>query len=980
MVLQGTRDGRSNGESGAEIVKPPLVSLVVINWNYASYVGAAIDSIRSQDYPSIEAIVVDNGSTDASREVIAKHVGDDERFRVVHLKENLGQLGAYFDVFKLIRGEFVTIVDADDVLFPNFISSHVQVHLALPASVALTSSNVVEMTAEGRALTSGYAAFGHRAKPASRGLRPLHSALTLPTVSASDYLQLARSTSTSISGGTAWIWGPGTANMYRRSVLALVQQEPKNRAYFRAADNYLNRFCHVLGGSGLIDMRLSAYRVHDANYFTLRETVGNLRAGRIEFSLREHQERRDSIEFLLQRAAFFEPLLRSRFWLVLQHLFEHVSDRWQFFSDPDTRKLFVDNYASLARVFGERNVLAGLRRTLTLKQCRAVIREAHGGRIPPRLRLALMLERGKSARAAARKAVRKVSKIVARRVPWAKSVARKMPLALARKKPLPRPEDNAVEFGPVAALCFDPPIFMTGMAFQEMIGIAPAFGRTYGSRPAAFLVYPCWTIEDRHRSRQVIEAARAHREEYPEHELVFLCNTAAERELLAASGLNAYLLNKNFMVSDTVFRPLADAQIEFDAVYNARFDPRKRHELAGAVPRVAYLSYPCASAGPYEEQRDSAARILARHPGHAVLNPVENGLPVRLPPRGVNAALNRAAVGLCLSNVEGSNYASMEYMLAGLPVVSTPSTGGREIYFDHEYCTICEPNPNAVRDAVAALKARNIPRDYIRARTLAKIEPERRRFLSLIDDLSERLGGKRRYDDGTWPFGATGQLVTWKNYRDHLLDFGRGRGVQSPDQDSGPDAGIETPPAEAEGIQMQPPELETIVQAIRSRPGCSLLVFGCGNDSVFWEGVNRDGTTAFLEDDPAWAEKVRPRLKTGKVYLVKYGTKLSEWVSLLHASDRLELDLPELVSSKRWDVIVIDGPAGYDNHEHYFGREAPGRMKSIYMASKLVAPGGCVFVHDCERLVEQNYAAQYLGTSRLFVTVRGHAVLQGYAF
>ena len=204
---------------------------------------------------------------------------------------------------------------------------------------------------------------------------------------------------------------------------------------------------------------------------------------------------------------------------------------------------------------------------------------------------------------------------------------------------------------------------------------------------------------------------------------------------------------------------------------------------------------------------------------HALLNPSKKGLPVRLPPEGVNAALNRAAVGLCLSSVEGSNYASMEYMLAGLPVVSTPSVGGREIYFDHEYCTICDPDPVAVRDAVEAFKARNIPRHYIRARTLAKIEPERRRFLALVDDLSDRLGGKRHYDDGIWPFAATSPLVTWKDYRDHLENFAaadaRGEGL---------DADLMRWMAAAKGIQMQVQELRAVVQAIRSR---SIARYSC---------------------------------------------------------------------------------------------------------------------------------------------------------
>ena len=181
-------------------------------------------------------------------------------------------------------------------------------------------------------------------------------------------------------------------------------------------------------------------------------------------------------------------------------------------------------------------------------------------------------------------------------------------------------------------------------------------------------------------------------------------------------------------------------------------------------------------------------------------------------------------------------------------------------------------------------------------------------------------------------------------------------------------------------MQMQLPEVWAIVEAIQSRPGCSLLVFGCGNDSAFWEKVNERGTTAFIEDDPLWADKVRGQLKHASVFLVQYDTKKSEWISLLHSPDRLALDLPEEVTSKRWDVIVVDGSAGHENHQKYTGHEAPGRMKSIYMASRLIAPGGMVFVHDCERLVEQQYVARYLASGRLLVNISGHAFLQGYAF
>ena len=174
--------------------------------------------------------------------------------------------------------------------------------------------------------------------------------------------------------------------------------------------------------------------------------------------------------------------------------------------------------------------------------------------------------------------------------------------------------------------------------------------------------------------------------------------------------------------------------------------------------------------------------------------------------------------------------------------------------------------------------------------------------------------------------------------------------------------------------------MRPIVEAIQSIPGCSLLVFGCGNDSAFWERVNKEGTTLFLEDDPGWASEIGSRLKHAQVCLVEYGTELDQWESLLQRPESLALDLPEELAGQRFDVIVVDGPAGHDRHLELTGNVAPGRMQSIYMASQLVAPGGYVFVHDCDRPVEQRYATEFLGAQRLFVRAEGRALLQGYEF
>lgn len=161
---------------------------------------------------------------------------------------------------------------------------------------------------------------------------------------------------------------------------------------------------------------------------------------------------------------------------------------------------------------------------------------------------------------------------------------------------------------------------------------------------------------------------------------------------------------------------------------------------------------------------------------------------------------------------------------------------------------------------------------------------------------------------------------------------------------------------------MSAAELAAVVAAVRQRPGCRLLVFGLGNDSPFWAAVNRRGRTVFLEDDPAWREAVCRRHPELIARQVRYGTRLPEWRELLGRPAELEMSLPEGVGFGEWDVVLVDGPAGWAD-------STPGRMKSIYAAARLAASGGDVFVHDCDRPAECAYSDRYLTAPRLVATV-----------
>ncbi|TIW59263.1 MAG: glycosyltransferase, partial [Mesorhizobium sp.] len=148
--------------------------------------------------------------------------------------------------------------------------------------------------------------------------------------------------------------------------------------------------------------------------------------------------------------------------------------------------------------------------------------------------------------------------------------------------------------------------------------------------------------------------------------------------------------NHNLMISEDIFRPLPDVSVEYDAVYNGRISHTKRHYLAFEIERLVHVT---SSIGELPPAGDRAfiRRLQAQSPLHRIANPLVDDLAGRLSPDEVNHVYNQAAVGLCLSAVEGAMYSSMEYLLAGLPIVSTPSIGGRDVYFHPDYCIIAEP-------------------------------------------------------------------------------------------------------------------------------------------------------------------------------------------------------------------------------------------------------------------------------------------------
>lgn len=92
-----------------------LFSIIVNNYNYGAYIGDAIDSALAQTYSPLEVIVVDDGSTDNSRAVIAAYGNTIQAI----FKENEGQNSACNRGWQEAKGDIILFLDSDDVLLPD---------------------------------------------------------------------------------------------------------------------------------------------------------------------------------------------------------------------------------------------------------------------------------------------------------------------------------------------------------------------------------------------------------------------------------------------------------------------------------------------------------------------------------------------------------------------------------------------------------------------------------------------------------------------------------------------------------------------------------------------------------------------------------------------------------------------------------------------------------------------------------------------
>lgn len=104
----------------------PVVSVVVTCYNKSAYVAEALSSIHEQSYPSVEVIIVDDGSTDGSLAILEKFANSHDNVQLI-AQSNHGVSAARNTGIKAAKGLYVISLDADDRIDPTYVESCVEV-------------------------------------------------------------------------------------------------------------------------------------------------------------------------------------------------------------------------------------------------------------------------------------------------------------------------------------------------------------------------------------------------------------------------------------------------------------------------------------------------------------------------------------------------------------------------------------------------------------------------------------------------------------------------------------------------------------------------------------------------------------------------------------------------------------------------------------------------------------------------------------
>jgi glycosyltransferase involved in cell wall biosynthesis len=294
----------------------PLVSVLMANYNYASYIEEAIESVFHQSYSNWELLICDDGSTDGSLDIIKKFVQLDPRVRLIS-KPNGGHASALNAAYALSKGEVVCLLDSDDLYLPTKLEAIIGCCQRHPDR-GLIVHRIIRVDQRRR----------------RRGVWPLLHPLP-------DGWYGARL----LEDSGILAFSPPTSGLsLRRDLAQRLFPVPTRSPLHACPDQVIVRLAPLITPVGSVDKALAEYRLHDTNsYGSSGVTAASLDRD-VEFCQALWKEQHSFLSQLSPLvAAKLIPLNEANYIIFIEYL------RAKLRNDPSARRLYEKYIATFRK-------------------------------------------------------------------------------------------------------------------------------------------------------------------------------------------------------------------------------------------------------------------------------------------------------------------------------------------------------------------------------------------------------------------------------------------------------------------------------------------------------------------------------------------------------------------------------------------------------------------------------------------------------
>lgn len=245
-----------------ELIKNPKISVIITYYNLKDYIKDCIMSVLAQTYQNFEIIIIDDCSDEEHTKVLNDFT--DERIKIIHQKENKGQLCAFLKGLEASESEFICLLDADDILLPNHLKT--LLHVLLTNNVALVSSSRGEINKKNEVISLNCP---------NNIIANFNDEINYKEIEDSYKLKETFEIKKVKSPFALWSWNPSSSSIFRKSALDILNLYPDKEYWKSGADKVIFSFLHLIGGSINISAVTFLYRTHNNNCFNESKNTGN---------------------------------------------------------------------------------------------------------------------------------------------------------------------------------------------------------------------------------------------------------------------------------------------------------------------------------------------------------------------------------------------------------------------------------------------------------------------------------------------------------------------------------------------------------------------------------------------------------------------------------------------------------------------------------------------------------------------------------